>query len=138
MDQIRVLLVEDDPVCRMLVTRILRGMGMAVVHASNGQDARVLLERDEAIDLIITDIQMPVQDGFALITGVRSTPEREGLPIICISVLNDRAELERLLSLGVQGYLLKPIDQGQLEEQVRDALAHSVEWRAARQARAVA
>jgi CheY-like chemotaxis protein len=138
MDNLRVLLAEDDPVCRMLVTRIVRGLGMTVLHASNGQEARALFDRNEVIDLLITDIHMPVQDGFALIANLRAETAFAQLPIICISVLNDRAELERLLSLGVQGYVLKPIDQAQLEQQLRDALDHSLEWRIARRERSAA
>jgi chemotaxis protein histidine kinase CheA len=113
----RVLVVDDSPVVRDLVTEILLGQGFDVVAAPDGAEALVQLERG-APDLVVTDVEMPNLDGFGLLARIR---ERSlGLPVIMLTTRGSAEDRRRAATLGADAYLIKSDFQGAtLLEQVR-------------------
>jgi two-component system, chemotaxis family, sensor kinase CheA len=113
----RVLVVDDSPVVRDLVTEILIGQGFEVVAAPDGAEALILLERG-APDLVVTDVEMPNLDGFGLLARIR---ERSlGLPVIMLTTRGSADDRRRAATLGADAYLIKSDFQGAtLLEQVR-------------------
>ena len=105
----RILVVEDNPLNRLLVHDILELRGHAVVEAATVDEARALLERERP-DLLLLDVQIPGGGGEAVIREVRQRPDLADLPIIAVTSLAMPGDRERLLSIGFQGYLSKPID----------------------------
>jgi CheY-like chemotaxis protein len=105
----RILVVEDNPLNRLLVHDILELRGHAVVEAATVDEARVQLDRERP-DLLLLDVQIPGGGGEAVIREVRQRPELAHLPIIAVTSLAMPGDRERLLSIGFQGYLSKPID----------------------------
>jgi two-component system chemotaxis sensor kinase CheA len=113
----KVLVVDDSPVVRDLVTEILIGQGFDVVAAPDGAEALILLERG-APDLVVTDVEMPNLDGFGLLARIR---ERSlGLPVIMLTTRGSAEDRRRAATLGADAYLIKSDFQGAtLLEQVR-------------------
>jgi two-component system, chemotaxis family, sensor kinase CheA len=113
----RVLVVDDSPVVRDLVSEILLGQGFDVVAAPDGAEALVLLDRG-APDLVVTDVEMPNLDGFGLLARIR---ERSlGLPVIMLTTRGSAEDRRRAATLGADAYLIKSDFQGAtLLEQVR-------------------
>jgi CheY-like chemotaxis protein len=105
----RILVVEDNPLNRLLVHDILELRGHEVVEAATVDEARAQLDR-EAPDLLLLDVQIPGGGGEAVIRDVRQRPALADLPIIAVTSLAMPGDRERLLSIGFQGYLSKPID----------------------------
>jgi len=105
----RILVVEDNPLNRLLVHDLLELRGHSVVEAATVDEARVLLER-ERLDLLLLDVQIPGGGGEAIIREVRQRADLADLPIIAVTSLAMPGDRERLLSIGFQGYLSKPID----------------------------
>jgi CheY-like chemotaxis protein len=105
----RILVVEDNPLNRLLVHDLLELRGHAVVEAATVDEARALLARERP-DLLLLDVQIPGGGGEAVIREVRQRPELAHLPIIAVTSLAMPGDRERLLSIGFQGYLSKPID----------------------------
>jgi len=105
----RILVVEDNSLNRQLVHDILALRGHAVVEAATVDEARALLARERP-DLLLLDVQIPGGGGEAVIREVRQRPELAHLPIIAVTSLAMPGDRERLLSIGFQGYLSKPID----------------------------
>ena len=105
----RILVVEDNPLNRLLVHDILELRGHAVVEAATVDEARALLERERP-DLLLLDVQIPGGGGEAVIREVRGRAELADLPIVAVTSLAMPGDRERLLSIGFQGYLSKPID----------------------------
>jgi len=105
----RILVVEDNPLNRLLVHDILELRGHEVVEAANVDEAlgQLALERP---DLLLLDVQIPGGGGEAVIREVRQRPQLADLPIIAVTSLAMPGDRERLLSIGFQGYLSKPID----------------------------
>jgi two-component system cell cycle response regulator DivK len=105
----RILVVEDNPLNRLLVHDILELRGHEVVEAATVDEARAALERG-ALDLLLLDVQIPGGGGEAVIREVRRRPQFAHLPIVAVTSLAMPGDRERLLATGFQGYLSKPID----------------------------
>ncbi len=105
----RILVVEDNPLNRLLVHDLLELRGHAVVEAATVEEARTMLDR-EHLDLLLLDVQIPGGGGEAVIREVRQRADLADLPIVAVTSLAMPGDRERLLSIGFQGYLSKPID----------------------------
>jgi CheY-like chemotaxis protein len=105
----RILIVEDNSLNRLLVHDILELRGHEVVEAATVDEARQALEALRP-DLLLLDVQIPGGGGEAVIREVRGRAELADLPIVAVTSLAMPGDRERLLSIGFQGYLSKPID----------------------------
>ena len=115
-----VLLVEDEDAVRKFGARALRNKGYTVIEASNGEGALEVLEKGEAIDILITDVVMPGVDGPSLIRQVRE--KRPALKVICISGYTEDSFRKRLdLSDNIH-FLPKPFSLQQLAGKVKEVI----------------
>ena len=105
----RILIVEDNLLNRLLVHDILELRGHEVVEAATVDEARLALSASRP-DLLVLDVQIPGGGGEAVIREVRRRGDMDHLPIIAVTSLAMPGDRERLLSIGFQGYLSKPID----------------------------
>lgn len=115
----RVLVVDDQFVVRELQRSILEVTGYRVVTACDGREAADLLARDQDIDLVVTDIEMPEMDGFALLARIREHPTRGSLPVVIVSTRGGEEDERRGLDAGADAYIGKDrFDQAALVETV--------------------
>ncbi|AAR35588.1 response regulator [Geobacter sulfurreducens] len=120
-----VLIVEDSPTMRQLIAFALKRIpGISIVEASDGVDGLKKLSA-HAIDLILTDINMPVMDGLKLVSLVRSDPSHRHLPIAIITTEGAAEDRERALALGANAYITKPIQAGRVLSVARELLGIS-------------
>lgn len=103
------LLLVDDSKWSVIALEValLKLPGISVLYAESGQSAWSLLEQ-HAVDAIVTDLQMPVMDGFELIARVRGTPATQAIPIIVVSADSSTEAQERARQLGANSYFVKP------------------------------
>jgi len=111
----KVLVVEDDETLREALCDTIQYGGYQVVSATNGVEALTLLETD-AVDLIISDVQMDVMDGHALLRKVRST--RPELPFVLVTAHGSIGKAVEAMREGATDYLLKPFEAEVLLEMV--------------------
>ena len=121
-DQRAARLLPDDPVQRLFVTSILGKNGYRTVQASDGSAAYERIAAGEECALLVTDLQMPVMDGEALVRQLRATPRTAALPIIVITGTEDETRESQLIDLGADDYLRKPVDAPRLVARVKAAL----------------
>jgi signal transduction histidine kinase/CheY-like chemotaxis protein/HPt (histidine-containing phosphotransfer) domain-containing protein len=121
-----VLLVEDNPVNRKVVEKLISLLGLTHDHAENGEEALQKLARN-SYNLVLMDCQMPIMDGYS---ATRLYREEEGraadgrhLPIIAMTANAMAGDRERCLASGMDDYLSKPLNRGQLAETLRRWLA---------------
>ncbi|HVE73577.1 MAG TPA: response regulator [Mycobacteriales bacterium] len=114
----RVLVVDDDPVIRQLITVNLELEGFEVVTAVDGQDCLDKV-REVAPDVITLDIMMPRMDGWEAATRLRADPVTAGIKVMLVSARAQAADLQRGDRIGVDAYLTKPFDPSELIETVR-------------------
>ena len=101
-----ILVVDDSITTRTLEKNILEAAGYRVTTAIDGVQALKKLE-DDSIDLVISDIQMPHLDGFALTRQLRETAKHSTLPIILVTSLERREDRERGMLAGADAYFVK-------------------------------
>jgi CheY-like chemotaxis protein len=121
-DQLRdrkVLLVDDDMRNLFALSKVLRGWGMQVTMAQDGQKALKTLTEDSGSELILMDIMMPVMDGYDTIRAIRAQPVFDKLPIIALTAKAMRGDREKCLEAGASDYLSKPIDIDKLASMMR-------------------
>ena len=122
MENATFLIVEDSPTMRQLISFSLkRFRNSRIVEAVDGADALKKLGTTK-IDLILTDINMPVMDGLKLVSVVRQNPQWRELPIIIITTEGAEEDRERGMALGANAYISKPIQSSQLVRIVSELL----------------
>ena len=119
-----ILIVEDHTILREGLQILLEAENYRVVSAQNGEDA---LEKMKEVspDLILSDISMPVMDGYAFYDAVRSLPEGLAIPFIFLTARGERDDIFASKKLGVEDYLVKPVDRQELVSTVRSRLERS-------------
>jgi two-component system chemotaxis response regulator CheY len=116
-----ILIVDDCATTRRLLSVYLRQEGYDLVHAVNGLDALEQLAR-RPVDLIITDMNMPRMDGVALTRALKEDPLFKCIPIVILTTEGEERERQHGLEAGAAAYLIKPVTQGQLAQEVRRTL----------------
>jgi CheY-like chemotaxis protein len=117
----RVLLVDDDPDTLEVLSTALRTHGAAVSPATSAPEALELLRRGE-VDVLVSDIAMPGEDGYRLIERVRRDPRVATLPAIAVSAYARAEDREAALRAGYHGHIAKPVEPVQLAEEVARVL----------------
>lgn len=117
------LVVEDSPTMRQLISFSLKRFKNArIIEAVDGVDALKKLS-GEKIDLILTDINMPVMDGLKLVSLVRQNAQMRAIPIVIITTEGAEEDRERGLALGANAYISKPIQSSHLIKTISELLA---------------
>ncbi len=107
MSAARVLIADDDPFLRELLTHKLSAAGYAVFSARHGGEALELC-RQHMPDLVVLDAMMPIADGFEVLRRLKSDPGTAALPIIMLTALRREEDVVGALKLGAADYLVKP------------------------------
>jgi two-component system, chemotaxis family, chemotaxis protein CheY len=110
MDRHRILIVEDSPTMRQLLSFALKRLkGADIVEAHDGMDGLRKVTSDH-FDLALVDINMPVMDGLKLISLIRAEDSLREMPIVVITTEGGEEDRQRALALGANEYLTKPIE----------------------------
>src|ERR1700687_4321087 len=117
----RLLVVDDNKVNRLLLTRSLELQGHSVASAENGRVALEMLRR-EGFDLLLLDIEMPEMDGFQVLEQLAGDRHLRDLPVIVRSSLEGVENSARCIELGAEDYLSKPVNPGLLKARIGTSL----------------
>lgn len=127
----RILLADDDPIMRELAHARLIDAGYEVLIAENGAEAFGLLKQKGA-DLVISDLDMPVMDGYQLTSEIRSCPRRGETPIIVITASDQAGAVDRIFAAGATSFLAKPINWSLFNHSIKFVLRASDDKKALR------
>lgn len=106
---LNVLYVEDEEILRSSMQQTLLKLFNHAFVATNGQEAFELFKKEQ-IDIVMTDINMPIMDGMELIQSIHKYTDKEPM-ILVLSAHNESKLLSKLINLGVDGFLNKPVDK---------------------------
>jgi len=118
-----ILIVDDSATMRKIILRTIRQSGYAVddvLEAGNGKEALEVVKNNK-VDLILTDINMPEMDGLELIEALRASPETQNMPILVISTEGAEDIIEKAKTLGVKGFVRKPFTPEKIGEALKQA-----------------
>jgi CheY-like chemotaxis protein len=122
--QATILIVENEVSNRILIERVLSTRGYRCVSASNGLEALNILDHEQ-VDLILTDLSMPVLDGYRTTQLIRARPALANVPIVAVTAYALSDESEAAMQIGCTEYLTKPFKPRQLLEVVDRLLPQS-------------
>jgi len=112
----KILVVDDSSTMRRIIKNTLARIGYEdIVEAENGVDA---LAKLEAVELVLTDWNMPVMDGLTLVNSIRSNDQHKGVPIIMVTTEAAKEEIVIAIKAGVNDYIIKPFNQNVLQEKI--------------------
>ena len=117
----RLLLVDDEPNLLLAVAAVLRGEGFEVATARNGKDALLQIAKSVP-DLVISDIRMPLVDGYALARHLRSAPHTKLVPVVFLTARDDTRDRIEGFRAGIDAYLTKPFEPDELLAVIRSIL----------------
>jgi len=110
-----ILIVDDSESIRELVGKILENAGYLVYKSIHGEDALENLTRiNESISLIITDLFMPVMDGFGFINEIRNDEQYQFTPILMLTTESNMEKKLEAKKAGVTGWMVKPFEEDKL------------------------
>ncbi|MDO8474092.1 MAG: response regulator [bacterium] len=102
----KIVIVEDDKFLRDLITQKVLKEGYLVVEAVSGEEG-VAKAKEEKPDLMLLDLILPGIDGFEVLRQVKENPETSSIPVIILSNLGQKDDVERGMNLGAADYLIK-------------------------------
>jgi len=121
----RLLVVDDTPFFRDLEKTYFESVGFRVTVANNGQEAlELLLERPQYYNLVVSDIVMPIMDGYELVKNIKANAKLEHVPVIALTSFTEEENHEKAIAAGFDGYamktnketILKAVDRFLIEE----------------------
>ncbi len=114
----RVLIVDDDPISRLIMEEILKPEGYTIFTSSGGEQLLRLLE-DCQPDVLLMDVLMPEINGFELCRRIKADPHWQHLPVVLVTSLNADEELVEGLDAGADEFISKPVGAAELRARVR-------------------
>ena len=124
---LRIMIVDDSPAMRTFIGRIIQLSGLDVaccIQASNGMEALNLL-REELVDVVLSDINMPVMDGEQLLRELANDAALRKVPVVVVSTDSTDLRRTRMLELGARGYVRKPFAPETLRYELEMALGET-------------
>jgi len=114
----QVLVVDDEPMLRNLLSRLLRMEGYEVLEAEDGQKAIEIVRANEP-DLVLLDVMLPARDGLDVLGDLRRT---SNVPVILVSALGEEADRVLGLKMGADDYVVKPFSAAELSARIESVL----------------
>ncbi len=130
----KLLIVDDDPLLADIVRARLDGWNWDIASSPNGAKAVEFL-KNNAVDLVVSDLEMPVMDGYRFIEVLRADPDLTHLPVVVITGSEDADACERALACGANAFLTKPLNWSLFSHNISYVLNNARREEALREAR---
>ena len=117
----KILAVDDSASMRQMVSFTLQGAGYEVIEASDGQEALNKAKQSQ-VDLVLSDVNMPVMDGIALIKQLRTLPTYKFTPILMLTTESAADKKTEGKAAGATGWIVKPFNPDQLLNTIKKVL----------------
>lgn len=114
----KILIVEDLPVMKKIITHLLKQLSLTNVDAADHGSAALEMLRKKAYDLVLSDWKMPEMDGLALLKAMRKDPSLQHIPFILITAEGDEEKVKVAIDAGVNNYIVKPLTTNTLRQKL--------------------
>ncbi|WP_434025558.1 chemotaxis response regulator CheY [Neptuniibacter halophilus] len=114
----KILVVDDFSTMRRIIRKLLSELGFKnIIEAEDGTKALTVL-KNEHIDFVLTDWNMPNMTGLDLLKEIRNNPELSSIPVLMVTAESKREQITAAAMAGVNGYIVKPFSAVTLQEKV--------------------
>jgi chemosensory pili system protein ChpA (sensor histidine kinase/response regulator) len=118
-DAFAVMIVDDSPSVRRIVTNLIKSAGWVPQAAKDGQEALEILHRSPPPDLLLVDVEMPRMDGYELLSTLKSSDSYRGIPVVMVTSRAGEKHQQKALDLGAADYVVKPYQDEVLVAKIR-------------------
>ena len=123
-----VLVVEDNVANFMLIARLLGYMGIHCEWKTSGYEVVEYADTLPKVDLILMDIRLPYEDGYAALQKIRSSPTLKDTLVVAVTAEASREQINKAKAAGFDGFIGKPLDPDRFPEQIRRILRGEQVW----------
>ena len=123
MDKQKILIADDEPGIRLIVSRILEKEYM-VLEAADGEEAIDIAKEQQPV-LVLMDLMMPKMDGYAACSRIKSDQATKGIPVVMLTAVGHELNKKYAEEMGADGYITKPFTRESLMEEMRRLLVSS-------------
>jgi DNA-binding response OmpR family regulator len=120
-ERISILIIDDDRIIRMILQSTLSAKGFDVHIAEDGASG-LKIAQEEDIDVILLDWMMPEIDGMQVLRKLKQNKKTEHIPVFMLTGKEDRRDIDRAVSSGIDDYIIKPINTSQIHTMIRERL----------------
>ncbi len=117
----KIVIAEDEPDIRDLITFTLQFAGHQVIATANGVEAVQAVEKERP-DLVLMDVRMPKMSGYEACRALKDNPETASVPVVFLSAKGQESEVQEGLAAGAIAYILKPFSPDELISRVQEIL----------------
>lgn len=119
MKSLSILLVDDDEIIRLKFKKVCKDLNAnhSIVEAENGEKALSVL-KNHHFDLIVSDLKMPVMDGFEFISELKKIDEFKQIPVVVMTTSTDDEDMKNCNNLNIDGYFIKSLNFGEYKKEV--------------------
>lgn len=114
----KALVVDDSRTTRMIIRKLLTGIGYEVAEASQGQEALTHLDTEGTVDVVLIDWNMPVMNGLDLVVAIRSDRTMDDVRLVMVTSETEIDYVSRALAAGANEYVMKPFTADSLKEKL--------------------
>lgn len=115
----KVLIVDDSKVMRVILSRIIKEMGHDVVEAGDGQDALKKVAESGVIGLALVDWNMPVMNGLEFVKALRADSRFAGIQVMMVTTETEMGQVQLALQAGANNYVTKPFTPDVIQEKLK-------------------
>jgi two-component system cell cycle response regulator DivK len=126
--KIVILVVEDNISNFKLIARMLETLGVQCEWKTSGYEVVEFANRLARIDLVLMDIRLPYEDGYAAMRKIRQASTLSGIPIVAVTAVADVEQMKIARLAGFDGFIGKPLDPDRFPEQIKNILAGKSVW----------
>lgn len=105
-----ILVVDDSSSLRALVKMSLTRAGYAVLEAADGKQALAQVDKAAKVNLVVSDVNMPVMDGITFLTELKKSARHKFIPVIMLTTEDESTKMQQAKAAGARAWLLKPFD----------------------------
>lgn len=109
-----ILIIDDSESIREVIATGLESAGYNVIKGINGEDGLTCLANNPGVELIITDLNMPVMDGISFLKEVRKSEKHKYLPVIILTTESQETKKQEARNAGATGWIIKPFSKDKL------------------------
>lgn len=129
----RILIAEDSALMRRAIVNVVNGLGHEAIEAENGAEAMgILRKQHNRIGLIILDWNMPVMNGFDVLTKVKSDERYVEIPVLMATSDGIKDDVIKAIKAGASSYIVKPFKPEELAQRIKEIIKGKIVKKAAR------
>jgi two-component system chemotaxis response regulator CheY len=121
--KMKIIIADDSRVMRSIIENAIKPLGMATIHAGNGQEVLdTLEEQKEGIGLILLDWNMPVMNGLEVLEAIKKNNLYAHIPVLIVSTEAEDDKVSKAFAAGAKGYISKPFTPDKLRNLIKDSI----------------